>query len=143
MKVAAFNMRIPVLVPVKSRSSRLNWIVGPGPGKIEIISPGPGQVTFFHPGPGQAWNHVPVDYCELERDNCPKLMNQLISHLLWADDLILLALDPKTLQKQLHTLNNFCLEWGVEINANKTKLMKFNALFDNYQPFPSKLVTTC
>ena len=37
---------------------------------------------------------------QLDHDNCPKLMNQLISHLLWADDLILLALDPETLQKQ-------------------------------------------
>ena len=76
---------------------------------------------------------------QLEHDNCPKLMNQLISHLLWADDLILLALDPKTLQKQLDTLNNFCLEWGVEINANKTKLMKFNARFENCQPVPLKI----
>ena len=71
---------------------------------------------------------------QLDHENCPKLLNQLISHLLWADDLILLALDPETLQKQLDTLNSFCLEWGIEINPDKTKLMKFNARFDNYQP---------
>ena len=35
---------------------------------------------------------------QLDQENCPKLLNQLVSHLLWADDLILLALDqpPQT-----------------------------------------------
>ena len=56
-----------------------------------------------------------------------------ISHLLWADDLIVLAL-----QKQLYTLNNFRVEWGVEINADKNKLIKINVRFDNYQPDPLK-----
>ena len=67
----------------------------------------------------------------LDHENCPKLLNQLVSHLLWADDLILLALDPETLQKQLDTLNKFCQEWGIEINVDKTKLMKFNSQFSN------------
>ena len=40
----------------------------------------------------------------LEHTNCPMLMDQIISHQLWADDLILLALYPTTLQKQLDTL---------------------------------------
>ena len=66
---------------------------------------------------------------QLDHENCPRLLNQLISHLLWADDLILLALDPKTLQKQLDTLNNYCIQWGVEINVEKTKLMRFNSKF--------------
>ena len=68
---------------------------------------------------------------QLEHENCPKLLDQIVSHLLWADDLILLALDPQTFQKQLDTLNKFCLEWGIEINADKTKLMKFNARYEN------------
>ena len=67
----------------------------------------------------------------LDHENCPKLLNQLVSHLLWADDLILLAQDPETLQKQLDTLNKFCQEWGIEINVDKTKLMKFNSQFSN------------
>ena len=58
--------------------------------------------------------------------NCPKLMDQIISHLLWADDLILLALDTKTLQRQLDCLNEFCKDWGVEINVSKTKLLIFH-----------------
>ena len=67
----------------------------------------------------------------LDFDNCPKLLNTLVSHLLWADDLIILALDPATLQKQLNELNEFCKEWGIEINADKTKLIRFNSKYEN------------
>ena len=66
----------------------------------------------------------------LKGGNCPKLLNQLISHLLWADDLILLALDSETLQNQLNLLAAYCKEWGVEINIAKTKLVRFNSKFD-------------
>ena len=70
----------------------------------------------------------------LDSPNCPMLMNQIISHLLWADDLILLALDPKTLQCQLDHLNKFCKDWGVEINVTKTKLLIFNRHILSHQP---------
>ena len=63
----------------------------------------------------------------LEHTNCPTLMEQIVSHLLWADDLILLALDPATLQNQLNSLSQFCTDWGVEINMSKTKLIAFNS----------------
>ena len=62
----------------------------------------------------------------LDFHNCPNLMEQKISHLLWADDLVLLALDPQTLQNQLNILANFCNKWGVDINLTKTKLLIFN-----------------
>ena len=62
----------------------------------------------------------------LEHSNCPELMDRVISHLLWADDLIILALDRITLQKQLNALHSFCTQWGIEININKTKIMTFN-----------------
>lgn len=70
----------------------------------------------------------------LDSPNCPMLMNQIISHLLWADDLILLALDTKTLQSQLDHLNKFCKDWGVEINVTKTKLLIFNRHTLSHQP---------
>ena len=66
---------------------------------------------------------------ELDHEDCPKLLDQIISHLLWADDLILLATSPSTLQKQLDSLQNYCTDWGVEINIDKTKLMTFNSQF--------------
>ena len=67
----------------------------------------------------------------LEHENCPTLMDQVISHLLWADDLILLALDPKTLQNQLDSLLQYCNEWGLDINMGKTKVIKFNSNSDH------------
>ena len=49
-----------------------------------------------------------------------------ISHLLWADDLILLALDAKSLQMQLDCLHEFVSEWELSINIQKTNIMVFN-----------------
>ena len=57
--------------------------------------------------------------------NCPKLSNLLVSHLLWADDLILLSLDKVTAQKQLDVLAKYCSDWGIEINELKTQVVIF------------------
>ena len=67
----------------------------------------------------------------LDFDECPRLLNTIVSHLLWADDLIILALDPTTLQKQLNIFDEFCKDWGIEINVDKTKLIRFNSNYDN------------
>ncbi|NRB82002.1 MAG: reverse transcriptase family protein [Saccharospirillaceae bacterium] len=63
----------------------------------------------------------------LEYNNCPTLSNMLISHLLWADDLILLSLDEKTAQSQIDQLSKFCKQWGIEINKLKTKRVIFGS----------------
>ena len=60
---------------------------------------------------------------DLDFDNCPMLDHTFISHLLWADDLILLSLDKQTAQNQLDSLNDFCMKWGLEPNIGKTKAM--------------------
>ena len=44
----------------------------------------------------------------LNFENCPKLNNLLVSHLLCADDLILLSLDPVTNQLQINKLVEYC-----------------------------------
>ena len=56
----------------------------------------------------------------------PVLNSEYITHLLWADDLVLLALTPLSLQKMLNTLHSYCLEWGLSVNINKTAVMVFN-----------------
>ena len=61
----------------------------------------------------------------LEHANCPTLDDIKISHLLWADDLILLSLDQKTSQLQLDSLTTFCNMWGIEINELKTQAVIF------------------
>lgn len=45
--------------------------------------------------------------------------------LLYADDLVLLAENPFTLQLQINRLNTFCEKWGLAINTSKTKVMIF------------------
>ena len=65
----------------------------------------------------------------LELSNVPTLSDKQVSHLLWADDLILLSLDAKTAQLQLNALENFCTRWGIEINELKTQTVVFGGKF--------------
>ena len=75
----------------------------------------------------------------LEIKNCPILSNVHVSHLLWADDLILLSLDQKSLQFQLDKLSQFCYKWGIEINELKTQVVIFGKKFNN-GPIPEFLL---
>ena len=61
---------------------------------------------------------------------CPNagisLSNKLISNLLYADDLTLLAEDdPKELQKLLNVLSLFCKLFDLQVNCNKTIVVVF------------------
>jgi len=58
--------------------------------------------------------------------NCPYLSATKISHLLWADDLVLLALNPKALRELTSILERFCADWGLQINQGKTKIVDFS-----------------
>ena len=64
------------------------------------------------------------DLSHLLDDNDSPLLS--ISHLLWADDLIMLSLNPEKSQRQLNILNTYCAEWGIEINEIKTEVIIFN-----------------
>ena len=63
--------------------------------------------------------------------NNPTLSGLTITHLAWADDLFILALDMKLLQKQLDIIESYCSKWGLEINKNKTIYLIFNANRNN------------
>ena len=56
----------------------------------------------------------------------PTLAGRRITHLLWADDLVLLALDPASLQNLLKVLEDYCVTWGLTVNLKKTAIMVFN-----------------
>jgi hypothetical protein len=58
--------------------------------------------------------------------NIPLLGDTLLSHLLWADDLVLMALDLVTAQRLFNTFVDYCKEWGLEVNESKTNLVIFN-----------------
>ena len=51
--------------------------------------------------------------------------NDIISHLLYADDLVLLAETESDLQILLDVLSNWCILNKMNINPNKTKVMHF------------------
>ena len=44
---------------------------------------------------------------------------------MYADDLIILSLSHEGLQKCLDELNRYCKEWGLKVNNEKTKCIKF------------------
>ena len=56
----------------------------------------------------------------------PELNKINISHLLWADDIVLMALDRRSLQKLIDEVQRFCNNWGLEVNLKKTAVMIFN-----------------
>eukprot|EP00116_Pleurobrachia_bachei_P000592 sb/3460854/ len=59
------------------------------------------------------------------QEDTPHLRKLGISHLLFADDLIMLSLNRQTTQRQIDTLCSYCKSWGLEINLSKTKLLVF------------------
>ena len=45
--------------------------------------------------------------------------------LSYADDQVLFATSPSSLQSMLTDLENYCNQWGLKINVNKTKVLIF------------------
>ncbi|KAL5265627.1 hypothetical protein ACHWQZ_G006370 [Mnemiopsis leidyi] len=66
------------------------------------------------------------DLNSLKDVEVPVLNAVEVTHLLWADDLILLALNRASLQKILDVLYSYCQEWGLSVNISKTAVMVFN-----------------
>ena len=56
----------------------------------------------------------------------PELNGKNLSHLLWADDLVLLALDRPSLQTLINIVHSFCCRWGLQVNISKTAVLVFN-----------------
>ena len=55
----------------------------------------------------------------------PILCDTRISHLLYADDLLLLSTSESELQQNINQVNEFCSRWGLSINPDKSKIMIF------------------
>ena len=48
-----------------------------------------------------------------------------VNILLYADDIILLSKTPETPQKALSVLEEYCMEWKLKVNTDKTKSVIF------------------
>ena len=55
-----------------------------------------------------------------------KLFNRPLSHLMYADDLVLLSTSQGGLSRCLSALEKFCDTWQLEVNIKKSKVMVFN-----------------
>ncbi|NBK25894.1 MAG: hypothetical protein EOM68_28255, partial [Spirochaetia bacterium] len=67
----------------------------------------------------------------LERE----VIRRLVTHLLYADDLVLLATNARAMQRLLDSLKSFADRKGLTVNARKTQLVVFNG-----RPFEGQLV---
>ena len=45
--------------------------------------------------------------------------------LMYIDDICIFSDNPKDLQKKLNILNNYCSDWGLKVNTDKTKIIVF------------------
>jgi hypothetical protein len=61
----------------------------------------------------------------LDNDDAVRLFSRSVSHLLYADDLVILSERPDGRQSSLSSLNNYCVKWKLHINPNKSKVMVF------------------
>ena len=59
-------------------------------------------------------------------DNVTHLNGMPINYLLYADNVILLAQTEKDLQKSVQDVADFCKDWGMIVNNEKSKVLVFN-----------------
>lgn len=50
---------------------------------------------------------------------------EVIKLIMYADDVVLIALSPQELNRHILALSRFCEEWGMKVNTDKTKIMIF------------------
>ena len=62
----------------------------------------------------------------LDDPNVPLLNEIPVTHLFWADDLVLIALDKNSRQRMIHELRDYCETWGLVVNVDKIAVMVFN-----------------
>ena len=69
--------------------------------------------------------------------DAPKLMQQVILLLLYADDIVIVSYDVDGMQHLLGALEAFCQSSGLTINVDKTKMM----VVSTFQPHQYPMLT--
>ena len=59
--------------------------------------------------------------CEFEGENITAFLKIFI--LLYADDTVLFNDNPNDLQRSLDTVKDYCNDWKLSVNVNKTKVL--------------------
>ena len=59
-------------------------------------------------------------------DDSPLLDGLPVSHLLYADDLVLLSTSDMGLQNNIDMVDRFCKDWGLAVNKEKSKIIAFS-----------------
>ena len=71
-------------------------------------------------------NDIPEFFRDQRRGfDAPKLGNQVVNTLLFADDLILMSTSPEGLQRQLNRLAQYADYWMLQVNTSKTQVIVF------------------
>ena len=66
----------------------------------------------------------------LDKNDGIKIENLEITHMLYADDIVLISDSQTGLQKHLNALHTFCSKWHLIVNISKTKVLNFTAKND-------------
>ncbi len=71
-----------------------------------------------------------IDLCDRLRKNktidAPDIMNTKVPCLLWADDIVLMSKSEQGLKNSIRELEEYCKNWRMIINTDKTKIVIFN-----------------
>ena len=62
----------------------------------------------------------------LSTDDTPIIHDSNINHLLYANDLVLLSTTEEGLQRNIDRVHEYCTNWGLVINTDKSKVMVFS-----------------
>ena len=70
--------------------------------------------------------------------------DEILVHLLWADDLVLMASSAEGLQKQLDGLHRFCSKYQLIVNTLKTRIMLYGNIRGSVQfMFNNEVLEEC
>ena len=75
------------------------------------------------------FNHYIDDIKHIFDESCDqvKLFDALLSHLLYADEVVLISTSRKGLNNCLGKLSEFCSEWDLELDYKKSQVVIFNS----------------
>ena len=124
-KIISSNVRGKVIDTVRSLYSKTKCRIKTTAGYSPIIEDTQGV--------NQGGNLSPTLFREYLKDMSDYLSNKnslifgedVVAHLLWADDLVLFSDSPEGLQKQLLGLEKFCSKNHMIVNESKTNIMTF------------------